>query len=173
MGSIQKEGTESTHVIDSTKIACPYCDGVEIMLSNLMDDPIDITTDTRFQALMMEAAGSPIHGLVGLCVQCGYEWVPLWYLFDVATSGAGVMVMTNLDSDRDDGSGDNAVADLLAGIYVIYLGTDVNDTLQYFTVATNDAAEGVTLTMTVAPHNDTDGICMVTNVLPFGSTPAA
>ena len=163
---IQKEGAEhSTFVIDTNKITCPYCNGTQMMLSNLMDDPNDITEDTDFAALLITAAGSPIMGLVALCKQCGHTHVPLWYLFDVGTSNGTTLTMANLDQAT--------TANLLAGCYMVYLGADVNDQLQYFVIGTNTAAAPTVITTVVAPHLDSDGIYMITNILPFGLTPAA
>lgn len=162
MGAIQKEGIESTHVTDSTKLTCRYCGGVDTMISSLMDDPNDITEDTEFAALLLSITGGSFQGLVGLCSQCGKEWVPLWYCFDVGTTNAGVVTMANLDQAT--------TADLMVGLYMIpMVGTDIG---KYFIVATNTAAGPTLITPTIAPNNDSDGIWMITNVLPLGLTVA-
>jgi len=117
---IQKEGAEhSTFVIDTNKIVCPYCNGTQMMLSNLMDDPNDITEDTVFAALLITITGGSIQGLVALCKHCGHTHVPYWYLFDVGASDGTAITMTNLDQAT--------TANLLAGAYMVYLGTDAND----------------------------------------------
>ena len=163
--AINKEGAEhSTFVIDTNKIVCPYCNGTQMFLSNLMDDPNDITEDTVFADLLITAAGSPIMGTVALCKQCGHTHVPLWYLFDVGASDGTKIVMTNLDQAT--------TADLLTGKYLIYLGTDANNKFEYFIVNTNTAAAPTHITPTVAPHADSDGVYMITNILPFGLTAA-
>ena len=166
--AIKPEGAVSAHVTDATKIVCPTCGGVEIMLSNLMDDPIDITNDTRFQALMIQS-DNPIMGQVGLCAQCGFEWVPLWYTFDqIATDGTD-MTCTAFDTDRDPGAGANAVEDLLVGCYMICLHAAGTDTFKYVTIVTNTAADPAVITPQ-AHTADGDGTWMITNVLPLGLT---
>jgi len=167
------EGPASLHVPDSTKIVCPRCNGVHFMISSTLDDPIDITQDEAFAALMILAAGADFCGLVALCTECGNEFVPIWYIIDKGAAAAGAITMEHLDSNRDPGSGANAVADLLAGLYMIYLGDDANDQKEYFIIATNTAASPVVITPTVAPHVDSDGNYMITNILPVGMTPAA
>ena len=167
------EGITTEHVPDSTKIACPRCNSTLLYLSSTMDDPIDITRDLVFAALMISATSGFFHGLVALCHNCGNEFVPFWWIEDVGASAAGAITMTNIDSNRDDGSGANATADLLADLYLIYIGDDVNDTDEYFIVATNTAASPVVITPTVAPHADSDGKYILTNLLPVGRTPAA
>ena len=158
------QGTESEHVIDSTKIVCSYCGSPELMLSTLMDDPNDITEDTDFAALLLTITGGSFQGLVGLCPNCGHEQVPFWYCLDVGdTAVGGAVTMTNLDQAT--------TADLMAGLYAIpMVGTDVG---KYFTIATNTAVAPTVITMTVAPNADSDGIWMITNVLPFGLTAAS
>jgi len=162
--AINKEGAEhSTFVIDSQKVVCPYCNGTQMMLSNLMDDPNDITQDTVFAALLISITGGSIQGLVALCKHCGHTHVPLWYLFDVSASTGASQVMTNLDQAT--------TANLLAGKYMIpCVGTDVG---KYFIVASNTAAAPTTITLTVAANNDCDGIWMLTNILPLGLTVAS
>lgn len=167
------EGITSPQVPDSTKIVCPRCNSTLFYISSVMDDPIDITKDAAFAALMISAGGGFFHGLVALCHNCGNEFVPFWWIEDEGLSAAGAVTLTNVDSNRDPGSGANAVADLLEGLYLIYLGDDANDLDEYFIVATNTAASPVVITPTVAPHNDTDGKFILTNLLPVGRTPAA
>lgn len=160
---MNKEGTQSSHVKDSTKIACKYCGGVDTMLSSLMDDPNDITGDTDFAALLLSITGGSFQGLVGLCSQCGHEWVPLWYCIDVGASDGTAVTMTNLDQAT--------TANLMAGLYAIpCVGTDIG---KYFTIATNTAAAPTVITPTIAPNIDSDGIWIITNILPFGLTAAS
>jgi len=165
--AIKPEGAVSAHVTDATKIVCPHCGGVEIMLSNLMDDPIDIDDDT-YKALMIES-DNPVMGLVGLCAQCGQEWIPMWYTLDIVATDGTDMTMTAFNTDRDPGSGANAVEDLLAGCYMIYVGDDVNNRMAYVTIATNTAADPAVITPQ-AHHADQDGVWIITNVLPLGLT---
>lgn len=165
--AINPEGAVSAHVTDATKIQCPRCDGVEIMLSNLMDDPGDIDDD-RFQALYI-MSDLPIMGLVGLCVHCGKEWVPYWWTIDIGASDGTAITMTGFDTDR----AANATADLLAGLYMIYIGADANDLKEYFVINTNTAADPAVITPVVAPNAATDGMFIITNILPLGLTPAA
>lgn len=161
--AINPEGAVSAHVTDATKIQCPRCGGVEIMLSSLMDDPGDIDDD-RFQALFIMSDDS-IQGLVGLCAQCGKEWVPLWYTFDTIATDGTDMTCTAFDTDR----AANATTDLCAGLYMICMVDAGADHGKYVTVATNTAADPAVLTPQA--HNaDGDGIWMITNVLPFGIT---
>ena len=157
------QGTESEHVIDSTKIVCSYCGSPELMLSTLMDDPNDITEDTDFAALLLTITGGSFQGLVGLCPNCGHEQVPFWYFLDVGAATGAAVVMTNLDQAT--------TANLLAGLYAIpMVGTDAG---LYYVVASNTAAAPTTLTMTIATNDDEDGLWMITNVLPFGLTAAS
>lgn len=157
------QGTESEHVVDSTKIVCSYCGSPELMLSSLMDDPNDITEDTEFAALLLTITGGTIQGLVGLCPNCGHEQVPYWRLQDVGASNGTTVTMTNLDQAT--------TANLMAGLYMIpMVGTDVG---KYFIVNTNTAAAPTVITPTVAPNADCDGIWIITNVLPFGLTVAS
>lgn len=166
--AIDKEGPESSHVTDATKMSCPNCGGVKIMLSNLMDDPIDITGDTRFAALMIES-DDPIMGLVGLCVQCGHEWVPIWYTIDTIDTDGTAMTCTAFNTDRNDGSGANATTNLCAGLYLICFVDGNADEGKYVTIATNTAADPAILTAN-AHTNTADGIWLITNVLPLGLT---
>jgi len=166
------EGIASKHVPDSTKIVCPRCNSTLLYLSSTMDDPIDITKDEAFAALMICATGGSFQGLVALCHNCGNEFVPLWYIIDTGAADGGAITMGDLDSNRDDSSGANAVANLLAGLYMIYLGDDANDNNEYFIIATNTAAAPVVITPTVAPNDLSDGEWMITNILPLGKTPA-
>lgn len=167
------EGSErGTFMVDAQKITCDYCQGTEFQVSTLMDDPIDIVDDEDFAALMIVAAGSPIMGLVGMCSGCGHLKILLWYLFDVgaATAVGNVLQMTNLDTNRNPGSGANATADLLAGLYCIYLDAAGDDTGDYFVIDTNDASTAVEIILTVAPTDNDDGFWMITNILPLGIT---
>lgn len=156
------EGPVSKHVPDSTKIVCPRCNSSNFQLSSTLDDPNDIVKDEVFKALLLTITGGSIQGLVALC-HCGNEFVPLWYLLDVGTAAVGgVITMTNLDQAT--------TADLMAGLYAIpMVGTDVG---KYFIVASNTAAAPTVITMTVAPNADSDGIWMITNILPLGLTAA-
>lgn len=160
MGAIQPEGTESTHVQDSTKLQCPYCDGTECMVSDLMDDPNNITDDTRFAALeISNGDGSKIQGLVVLCSQCGHEWVPYWWTLDIGAATTTTVVMTNLDV---------GAANALDGMYAIPLfGTDAGD---YFVIASHTVNDPTTLTLEVAATGDEDELWMITNLLPVGVT---
>lgn len=157
---VNREGAEhSTFVIDSQKIVCPFCNGTQMFLSNLMDDPNDITEDTVFSAIGITAAGSPIMGLVALCKQCGHTHVPLWYFYDVSATTTTALIMTNLDA---------SVANGLAGAFAICLvGTDQ---YKYVIIASNTAATPTTLTVAFALNNDADGLFMITNVEPIGLT---
>lgn len=163
MANKNVEGITSTHVPDSTKILCPRCNSSLLYLSSTLDDPNDITKDLIFAALLLSITGGSIQGLVALCHNCGNEFVPLWYLFDVGASAGGAVTMTNLDQAT--------TADLMVGLYMIPLvGTDVG---KYFIVATNTAAAPTVITPTVAPNIDCDGIWMITNILPLGLTLAS
>ena len=157
---MNKEGIQSSHVLDGAKLSCPYCGGVEIMLTSLMDDPNDITDDTAFDALGLTITGGSVRGLVGLCSQCGKEWVPLWYLFDTATfAGTTALTLTNLDS---------SVLNSLADLYLIVLvGTDIG---KYVEIASNTIATPTVPTLKFAVNTDGDGICMITNIEPIGLT---
>jgi len=160
---VTKEGSKSTHVLDAAKLSCPYCGGTKCMLTGTMDDPNDIIGDTVFAALLLTITGGSFQGLVALCAQCGHEWVPLWYCFDVAASNGTTLTMTNLDQAT--------TANLMAGLYLIpMVGTDVG---KYFIVDTNTAATPTVITPTVAPNADGDGIWMITNILPLGLTAAS
>lgn len=158
---VNKEGIQSSHVTDSTKLSCPYCGGVEIMLSSLMDDPNDIVNDTRFAALdFTMGAGVDITGFVGLCSQCGHEWVPIWYVCDTfAFNGAKVAVGTNLDC---------GTANSLEDLYLmIMIGTDKG---KYVEIDTHTAASPTTITTKYNINTDADGYAMVTNIEPVGWT---
>ncbi len=159
--AINKEGPEhSTFVIDTNKIACPYCGGVKMMLSNLMDDPNDITEDSRFAAHYITYTGDSCQGLVGLCVQCGHTSVPIWYIHDVTTAdGSKGLTMTNIDASSADG---------LAGCWALILvGTDIG---KYVAIASNTAVAGTVITTAFNVNNDADGILMITNIEPVGLT---
>jgi len=154
------EGPVSVHVPDSTKIVCPRCNGSNFQISNTLDDPNDITEDEVFAALKITfAEGTSAQGLVALC-HCGNEFVPFWAIFDVGASDGTKIVMTNLDQIT--------TANLLKDLYLVYLGTDVNDKGKYFIVNTNTVAAPTHITPTVAPNVATDGIFMLTNILPLG-----
>ena len=153
------EGGESIHVLDTNKLTCPNCNGVEIMLSDLMDDGNDITDDERFADLKITIGGGSIQGFVGLCAQCGHEWVPIWYLFDVSATTTVSLVMTNLDA---------SVANGLAGAFAIALcGTDIR---KYVIIASNTLNPPTTITVAFAFNSDCDGLFMITNVEPIGLT---
>jgi len=160
------EGTVSSHVTDATKILCPYCNSSRIQLTTVMDDPADIA-DPTFNALFISATGGSFQGLVALC-HCGKEFTPYWWILDVgaATAVGNVLTMSDLDSNR----AANATTNLLAGLYCIYLDAAGDDTGEYFVVATNNAAAGVELVLTVAPTDNDDGLWMITNILPLGIT---
>ena len=69
--TINAEGAEhSTAVIDSNKIRCGHCGGVKFMVSNLGDEPEDITDDAAFIALGLTNASKRTSS-IALCVQCG------------------------------------------------------------------------------------------------------
>ncbi len=155
------EGPTSLHVPDSTKIVCPRCNSSLFQLSSTLDDPNDIINDLVFTALLLTIGGGSFQGLIALCT-CGNEFIPLWYCLDVGTAGVGgnPVTMTNLRQVT--------TADLMAGLYGIpMVGTDVG---KYFIVATNTTATPTVITFTVAPNADSDGIWMITNILPLGLT---
>jgi hypothetical protein len=152
------------HVIDSGKYQCTNCNGSKFYISKTIDDPNDITQDTTFADKLLTITGGVFLGLVGMCAQCGHEQVIWWMCFDVAASNAGALTMTNLDQ--------STTANLMAGLYMVYLGSDANDQGKYFIVATNTAAAPTVITPTIAPHNDSDGVWMITNLLPVGYTAA-
>lgn len=164
MANKNVEGITSTHVPDSTKILCPRCNSSLLYLSSTLDDPNDITKDLIFAALLLSITDGSIQGLVALCHNCGNEFVPLWYLLDTGTAAVGgAVTMTNLDQAT--------TADLMAGLYAIpMVGTDVG---KYFIIASNTAVAPTVITMTVAPNADSDGIWMITNILPLGLTLAS
>ena len=156
------EGPASLHVPDSTKIVCPRCNGVHFMLSSTLDNPNDITQDLDFAALLLSITGGSIQGFVALCTECGNEFVPLWYLFDVGANTGAATTMTNLDQAT--------TADLMAGLYAIpFVGSDIG---KYFIIATNTVATPTIITTTIAPNDDSDGLWMITNILPLGLTVA-
>ena len=162
------EGITSPQVPDSTKFVCPRCNSSLFYISSTLDDPIDITKDAAFAALMIHS-DNPIMGLVALCHNCGNEWVPLWYTFDeVATDGTD-MTMTAFDTDRDPGAGANAVADLCAGLFMVCLVDAGTDKGKYVTIATNTAADPAVITPQAHNANG-DGWWMITNILPVGLT---
>ena len=157
-------GPISKHVIDSTKIVCPRCNGTQFQLSSLLDDPNDIVKDLIFAAYDITITGGTIQGLVALC-HCGNEFVPLWYLFDEGACTGAAITMTNLDA---------GTANLLADLYMIPLeGTDFG-TLKYHVIASHTAATPTVITLDTASTDDSeDGAWMLTNILPFGLTLAS
>ena len=155
------EGIQSALVKDATKIACSYCGGTSFMLSSTMDDPNDVAGDTDFAALLITfASGTSCQGLVALCSECGHEQVPLWYMIDVGANTGAATTMTNLVQAT--------TANLLAGLYLIpCVGTDIG---KYFTITSNTAADPTVITTSVAPNDDSDGVYIITNILPLGFT---
>jgi len=150
------EGPVSPLVADSTKFQCSNCNGSKFYISTTIDDPADVTQDTVFAALLLTyASGTSAQGVVCLCAQCGVQQVPFWAIYDVGASNGTTFTMTNLVQAT--------TANLLAGKYIAYLGTDANDKGKYFTISTNTAADPTVITPTVAPHADTDGMFMITN----------
>lgn len=160
----QGEGPNSTHVTDLTKIRCQYCGSTWWEVSSVIDDPNDITDDADFAALLLTAAGSVFLGVVGKC-HCGREQVIQWQIHDVAASNGTTLTMTNLDQAT--------TANLMAGLYMYYVGADANDLGKYHVIATNTAAAPTVITPTVAPHADSDGEWVITNLLPIGLTAAS
>jgi len=158
------EGTNSAHVTDLTKIRCQYCGSTWWQVSSVIDDPNDITDDSDFANLLITAAGSNFLGLVGQC-HCGKEQVLWWMLEDQGTSNGTTITMTDLVQAT--------TANLLAGLYMMYLGADANDQDKYFIISTNTAADPTVITPTVAPHADSDGTWIITNRLPVGYTAAS
>lgn len=157
------EGITSPQVPDSTKIVCPRCNSSLLYLSSTLDDPNDIVRDLIFKALLITfASGNSAQGLVALCHACGNEFVPWWVIFDVGASDGTAITMTNIDQAT--------TANLLADYYLVYLGTDVNDVGKYFTIASNTAAAPTVITPDGTLHADTDGLFMLTNLLPVGFT---
>ncbi len=155
------EGITSPHVLDSTKIVCPRCNSVLLYLSSVMDDPNDIVRDLGFAAAdISKGAGTDILGLVVLCHNCGNEFVPLWYVFDIGTfNGTTGLTGTDLDS---------GVINNLAGFWVcILVGTDIG---KYVEIASNSVADPTAIVLAFNVNNDADGIFMVTNIEPIGLT---
>ena len=166
--AIIASGAESVHVKDSTKIKCPRCQSCSVALSSLMDDPNDITEDEDFAALYVTntAAGYGIQGFVGLCNSCGHEWVPLWYMFDIATGAATKAVtFTNIVT--------TSAANLLAGLYCVPLDAAGTDIGKYYIVESNTKADPAVISMTVATNDNETGMWMITNILPLGRTAAS
>ena len=158
------EGQESTHVLDAAKLTCPYCGGPEVMLSSLMADPNHIA-DTVYEAHYITYTGNTCQGLVGLCAQCGHEWVPFWYILDAVTNAtAAAITMTHLDASILNG---------LTGCYAIYLDAAGTDTGLYYTISTNTAAPPTVITLSIATNNNETGMWMITNILPYGRTAAS
>jgi hypothetical protein len=160
------EGHVSTEVTDALKEICPRCGGTEFMLRTSFMDANSATEGcVDFKALLITAAGGDLICQIALCAQCGYTWVPVWFICDVGASNGTTITMTNLDQA--------STADLLAGCYMIYLGSDANDAGEYFIISTNTAAAPTVITPTVAPHADSDGYYLITNKLPTGMTAAS
>lgn len=153
------------HVVDGAKVVCDFCGGTRFIISTTIDDPNDITEDTTFAALLLTATGGVFCGLVAMCLGCGHEKVPWWWIMDVGTSNGTTITMTNLDQAT--------TANLMAGLYMCYCGSDANDAGKYFIVSTNTAAAPTVITPTVAPHADSDGFYLITNLLPVGWTAAS
>lgn len=158
------EGPVSPLVADSTKYQCSNCNGSKFYISTTLDDFNDVAQATTEAALLLtNAGGKGIQAEVLLCVQCGHQQVSWWVIFDVGTTNAGAVTMTDLVQAT--------TANLMAGLYMIpMVGTDVE---KYFIVATNTAADPTVITPTVAPNNDSDGLWMITNRLPVGYTVAS
>lgn len=165
--AILPEGAESVHVTDSAKYQCPYCDGVQFMISTTLDEADDITEDTVHADLLLTNAGNyDTLGLVVLCTQCGRESVPWWIMLDICTGVATKAVtMTNMVQAT--------TADLAEGLYAIPLDNDGTDVGLYYIVATNTAADPTVLTMTIASADDSEkGFWLITNLAPTGWTAA-
>lgn len=160
------EGHVSTEVTDVLKEVCPRCGGTEYYLrTSFMDANAATEGCVDFKALLLTASGSDFLCQIALCESCGYTWVPFWMITDVGTSDGAAITMANLDQAT--------TANLMAGLYMIYVGSDANDTQEYFTISTNTAAAPTVITPSVAPHADSDGVYIITNKLPTGMTPAA
>lgn len=160
--SVNAEGPVSALVIDSAKFRCSNCNGSKMYISKTLDDPNDVAGDTVFAALLLTYTGNSCQGLVCLCAQCGHEQVPFWYLTDVGTTGVGQeTTMTDLIQ--------STTANLMAGLYGIpCVGTNVGS---YYIVASNTAADPTVITWTAPkPNADSDGIWIITNILPVGLT---
>jgi len=155
------EGITSPQVPDSTKIVCPRCNSTLFYVSSTLDDPNDIDKDREFaDADISKGAGTDIIGQVALCHNCGNEFVPLWYVFDVGTfNGTTGLTGTDLDS---------GVINNLAGFFVcILVGTDIG---KYVEIASNSVADPTAIVLAFNVNNDADGIFMVTNIEPIGLT---
>ena len=156
-------GPASAHVPDSTKIVCPRCNGTLFQISSTLDDPNDIVQDKIFAALLITfPSGASCQGLVAMCLHCGNEFVPFWMLFDIGASNGTTITMTNLVTAT--------TANLLADYYLAYLGTDATDLRKYFTIASNSAADPCVITPDGTINVATDGLFMLTNILPVGFT---
>ncbi|KKL99763.1 hypothetical protein LCGC14_1811200 [marine sediment metagenome] len=154
------EGITSPQVPDSTKIVCPRCNSSLVYLSSTMDDPNDIAKDREFAAYLLTITGGSIQGFVALCHTCGNEFVPLFYITDVATfDGATECAMSNLDA---------AVANGLAGMFVIVLiGADIG---KYVAIASNTLAAPTVITLAFNVNTNGDGSVIITNIEPIGLT---
>ena len=157
---MNKEGIQSSHVKDATKLSCPYCGGVEIMLSSLMDDPNDIKNDSAFSARGLTIAGGSFQGLVGLCSQCGHEWVPYWWCFVTGTfAGTTAVTVVHLDT--------TVVNSLNDCFMIMCVGTDIG---KYVAIASNTIATPTVPTLAFAVNTNADGIAIITNIEPVGLT---
>lgn len=157
------EGITSVNIPDSGKIVCPRCNSSNFYILGAFIDPNVIAQDLVFAALKITfASGTSAQGIAALCHNCGNEFVPYWFIFDVGASDGTKIVMTNLDA--------GTAANLLADYYLVYLGVDATDKGKYFTIASNTQAAPTHITPDGTLDAATDGIFMLTNVLPLGFT---
>ena len=157
------EGPVTPLVTDAMKFQCTNCNGSKFYISTTIDDPADVAQETVFTALLLTyASGTSAQGLIVSCVQCGEQQVPYWAIYDVGASDGAAVTMTNLVQLTS--------ANLLVDHYLVYLGTDANDKGKYFTIASNTAADPTVITPDGTLHADSDGMYMVTNILPVGFT---
>jgi len=157
------EGPVSPLVTDVMKFQCENCNGSKFYISTTLDDPNDVVQAEIFAALLITyASGTSAQGIVALCVQCGHQQVPYWAVYDVGASDGTKIIMTNLDQAT--------TANLLADYYLVYLGTDATDKGKYFTIASNTAAAPTHITPDGTLNAATDGMFMLTNILPVGFT---
>lgn len=164
-GSVAHEGVQSTDVTDALKLVCPSCNGTRIQVRAAFMDANSATEGCAvFKALLLTATGGDFCCQIASC-HCGHIWVPYWFIIDIAVSNGTTLTMTNLDQ--------GTTANLMAGLYMIFVGDDANDTLEYFVIASNTAAAPTVITTVVAPHGDSDGAYVITNLLPTGMTAAA
>ena len=160
--TINAEGPESAHVLDAAKFRCTHCGGSKMYISKTIDDPNDIVRDTVFAAYDITCAGGHFQGIVCLCVQCGHEQVPYWWVEDTAACTGAALIMVNLDAGS---------ANTLADLYMIpTVGTNYATTL-YSVIASHTANAPTTITLDVASSDDSeDGVWILTNWLPVGWT---